>query len=287
MPRKVVILFGAKVRCFVGLLLFLAFEASADLRVMTLNAEWLWTPYDQKVDGDKFNAGDPMPADYEQEIAFYRHIVDENQVDILAISEIENEEVARDLSKGLRGNWLVAFKQGRDTATGQDVAILSRLPLVKASVRDFGFPGARVKGLHKAKRLSKLVGARYMYRDSVLSILTAHVLSRRNDSRIKSLRRHAQLKALGVLAREERLESDATLTLGDLNDVLGSPGIDALKRESGLESVFENCGRVLLSDREVRDAIDHIFYAGLTCRQVRPIDLQQHSDHTAILAVFD
>ncbi len=267
--------------------LFACSSAVAELRVMTLNAEWLWTPYDGRVDGKKYNQGDPLPADYEQEIAFYRQLIHQHQVDLLAISEIENESVAQDLVRHLEGKWSVAFMEGRDTATGQDVAILSRLPLIDGSIQDFGFPGATVPGLNKAKRLSKVVGARYRLSDKYLSVITAHVLSRRNDSRIKSLRRHAQLRALARLADDEASANVAVLVLGDLNDVLVSPGLKTMMNEGRLTSVYAACTDVKISSELAYKTIDHILFRGLRCRSVRQIDLAHHSDHPGVLAVFE
>ena len=80
-------------------LLLTAGKLQADLNVMTINTEWLWTPHDQQIDGSRYNKGDMAPKQYAEEIQFYADLVKSNSVQILAVSEIENQIVANDLAK--------------------------------------------------------------------------------------------------------------------------------------------------------------------------------------------
>jgi hypothetical protein len=98
--------------------------------IATLNTEWLWTPYDGKADGSRFNKGDMSPKAYSKELEFYRSLVSRHQIDILVVSEIENKQVAREMAEAFGSPWKHFFIQGRDTATGQDVGVLSRLPAI-------------------------------------------------------------------------------------------------------------------------------------------------------------
>ena len=66
----------------------------ADIRAMTLNAEWLWTPFDKKVDGSLKHLRDMSETDYLAEISFYKKQIQAKRIDIVALSEIENEQVA-------------------------------------------------------------------------------------------------------------------------------------------------------------------------------------------------
>ncbi len=285
-----------------GLGVLFSSAVRAELRVMTINTEWLWTPHDSKVDGDKFNKGDLSAPAYEQEIQYYAALIARHNVDLVALSEIENHLVAQDLVRALNkgsNTWQSYFKQGRDTATGQDVALISRLEFVEGSLTDFGFPSGNITNTGKAKRLSKVVGAQFYYSSSdsaaspdvrlpntrpKVGVVTAHFLSKRNDNPKKALNRNKQAVALLKAAREMAQESDALIVLGDFNDVQRSPVLSTLESESWLANAITECG-----SRQVRRAdrlIDHIMFRGLLCSRVVEFDLQSYSDHSALMAEF-
>ncbi|PJF38708.1 MAG: hypothetical protein CUN55_16505, partial [Phototrophicales bacterium] len=115
------------------------------IRVMAINAQWLWTPFDKRAEGQHVKRTDPKPADYIKELEFYAGLIKSHDIDLVALSEVENELVADDLARRLGGQWRHYFKQGRDSATGQDVAIISRLTYIENSVTDFGFPCGHAK----------------------------------------------------------------------------------------------------------------------------------------------
>lgn len=266
-------------------LVFSSFAVGAserELRVASLNAEWLWTPHDNSVDGSRFNKGDPSESAYANELRFYAGLINQHKVRVLAISEIENEQVAREFAAQLGGDWFVAFRQGRDTATGQDVAILSNLgePLL---VTDFGFPAGEVDG-YKPKRLSKVVGMLVEFDQRRIGVITAHFLSKRNDSPKKAAKRLMQAKAM-VKAHASFEDVDAVIILGDFNDFRSSPVIKTLERETKAKNAQVACDRDSIKENK-RYMIDHILFRGLHCSHVLTIDLQSFSDHPLLIAEF-
>lgn len=279
-------------------LLFIAFASNvhAELNVMTLNAEWLWTPHDHRVDGNRFNKGDMSPAAYKNELEFYAELIRTHNVQVLAISEIENEAVANDLARTIGKGWRAYFKQGRDTATGQDVAILSNLPYVKGSLTDFNFPSSNLLGVSgqyssKKKRLSKVVGAQFlltgMNGTRKLGVITAHLLSKRQGSLKKDQNRERQAYAFVKAIDDFRGKSDQLIILGDFNDVIGSPTMLILMQKNTLLSTEVEFDRLYFSgQRTKKKQIDHILYRGLELIEHRRFDLQKYSDHDAIFAGF-
>lgn len=251
---------------------------------MAINTEWLWTPFDQGADGAKFNKGDMSPEAYQQELSFYAQLVAEHQVHILAVSEIENEQVAQELAVALGNKWRAYFVQGRDTATGQDVAILSRLDYVQDSLTSFDFPSGQLPGERKKKRLSKLVSARFYHPNTneTVGVLTSHFLSKRNDSAKKAKNRLRQAYALRKAFDVLRSNSDSVIVLGDFNDYRGSPVLTVLGR--GLLNAFSHCESDV--QHPYRASIDHILFSELTCRLSKSVDLRHHSDHRAVFAQF-
>jgi len=248
------------------------------IRVAALNAEWLWTPYDNRVDGGRYNEGDPSPSEYESELDYYASLIRQYGVDVIALSEIENEQVALEFAEKAGSDWRIAFRQGRDTATGQDVAILSRIGTIE-EVTDFGFPSGKVRGM-KPKRLSKVVGASITLGDKRLRFITSHFLSKRNDSASKSAKRLMQAKAI-VNAVKNDAPHDAWVVLGDFNDFKGSPVMDELEGGAALSNAQTICES---RPDKTRWLVDHVLFKNMTCNSLQVIPMNNYSDHPMLIA---
>lgn len=265
----------------------------ADLRVITINAEWLWTPFDNKVDGNIKTTRDMSIPAYTEELSFYAKLIQSGDIDIVAINEIENEQVAKELAHKLGKQWRYYFKQGLDTATGQDVALLSRLPYVEGSLTDFNFPSAKLSVMDKPKKVTKLVGAQFWYEQNgqkaKIGVITAHFLSKRNENQQKAENRQKQALALRQAINQYYRDTDRLIVLGDFNDHVDSITIKTLL-ESPLYS-YQQCRNFNKKDAEMllkkwRRNIDHILFAGLSCQSQDKVDLKTYSDHDAISGVF-
>lgn len=277
----------------------------ADVRAMTINTEWLWTPFDNKVDGSLKHIRDMSEKDYQEEQRFYAKQIQSRSIDVVALSEIENEQVADELVSELNKimnktpvdkpakRWRVYFKQGRDTATGQDVAIISRLPYVEGSLTDFDFPSGFIAGAGKAKKLSKIVGAQFWVNDKSskkkMAVITAHLLSKRHENKKKASNRDKQALGLQKAIEYFRNKSDALIVMGDFNDYLGSSTLNIIIGNN-LNS-YKECENFLAEGitketKRWRRNIDHLLYSGLGCRGQYKLDLQKFSDHPAIYGEF-
>lgn len=260
---------------------------------MSLNTEWLWTPYDGAVDGSKFNRGDMSKSAYLEEIAFYTSIVKSNDIDLLALSEIENQYVAIDIARKLGDSWQAYFVQGRDTATGQDVALISRLPSVAGSLTNFGFPCGKSPQANKKKCLSKVIGAKF-YTDPVdnlyFSVISAHFLSKRNDSKSKRLKRESQAYALSKAIQREAMSFSGRqpklIVLGDFNDTYFSDTLKHLRESNQLKGALD-CPVTAEGDKKRRlRVIDHILFAGFSCVKEFAVATKSYSDHDAIVTIL-
>ena len=281
-------------QCLIFVCVFGPATTLAEFRAMTLNAEWLWTPFDNKVDGSIASIRDMSIPAYSEELAFYAALINTHKIDVLAISEIENEQVAKELASKFGKQWTHYFKQGLDTATGQDVAILSRLPYVEDSLTHFNFPASKLSLLDKPKKITKLVGAQFWLESNgkreKLGVITAHFLSKRNESKQKSENRQKQALALRLAIDVFAKDTDKILVLGDFNDQIDSATLTILQQvplqsyatcDNFLESSAEN------SLKKWRRNIDHILFTGLHCLSQEKIDLQHFSDHDAIFGRFN
>jgi endonuclease/exonuclease/phosphatase family metal-dependent hydrolase len=272
-----------------GLIQSNSHSALSSFNIAALNTEWLWTPHDGIVDGSRFNKGDMSPAAYRAELEFYRSMIDRNQIDILVVSEIENEQVAQELARTLGSPWRYFFINGRDTATGQDVAVLSRLPLLSAEASTFGFPSGSVKGYSKPKRLSKVLGVSMRLETQMgeqsLGVITSHFLSKRNENDKKAAKRLMQSEAL-VKAILEYSDHSSVVVLGDFNDVSYSPVIKTLEQKGQLNNAQTSCVSSTVEPKKMRYLIDHILFRGLKCEMYTLLDTLDYSDHPAVMATF-
>lgn len=263
--------------------------SQADIRVMTINAEWLWTPFDNRVDGSLSHIRDMPEKEYLEEIAFYAKLVRDQEIDILALSEIENEQVAQEVSQAIGKDWRAYFKQGLDTATGQDVAILSRLDYVEGSLTHFNFPLGKMHARDRGKKITKLVGAQFWVDQRKIGVITSHLLSKRNENRHKAENRQRQAHALAYAIEQFSKDTDHLIVMGDFNDTLDSPTLTILMQTP--LSNYQTCSNFKLAEQDSvvkrwRRHIDHILFRGVLCHSQDKIDLQKYSDHDAIWGVF-
>lgn len=259
---------------------------SPPLKAITINTEWLWTPHDGRVDGEINRLGDMSPKAYESELRFYTELIQSTGANIVALQEIENESVANDLVSLLGKSWQTYFKQGRDTATGQDVAIISSLqPLSHAT--NFGFVKGYVKGQKKGKRLSKVVGVAFEHPSSQqpIWVVTTHWLSQRNETRKKHLNRRKQADAL-VRSLSNLPQRSALIILGDFNVLPNSLEMQWLSNKLSLSYGYETCGKSTGNRLNNKPIIDQILFRNLRCNSYTRHDLGKHSDHDAVSVVF-
>ena len=260
-------------------------HAQTPLRVMTLNAEWLWTPHDGKADGEQVKQRDPSAQDYARELDFYVVLIRQQQVSLVALSEIEHGDVAADLAQKLGAPWQSYFIQGRDTATGQDVAILSRIPVIPGSVTTLDFPEGRLPGDKKGKRLSKFLALQLELDGQKVAVLTAHLLSKRNDNPKKSLDRKRQAQAMVDAVNRMRQHTSRIILLGDMNATQNTEELAILQDNGRLQVAEQVCANVRI--KPLRSTVDQVLFEGFTCPEYQRVDLQQFSDHEAIVVILE
>ena len=260
----------------------------APITAVTINTEWLWTPLDNSVDGSAFNRGDMSETAYWRELMHYAKLIVSLGANVVALQEIENESVAKDLSGLLGPRWQALFKQGRDTATGQDVALLSSLEYVEGSATHFGFPRGFLPGDPKGKSLSKLLGARFIHPadNRPFWVVTTHLLSRKNDNASKAKKRMKQVYSLIAAANGASIEG-RLLLLGDFNSRPSDREVQVLVGSLGVSIASEACSRLGFSvsksvnssategfkKRRKGALVDHLLYRNLRCEDFGVLDL--------------
>ena len=202
------------------------------ITVMTANMEFFWDSKEPH-EGARIVFGTigspPSPHQVQLEAFAMAQVIRQQKADVVGLTEVENRDVV-DLIRGYLGKgWKVVFKKGRDTGTGQDVAILHRFRVVRGSIDNWSdaSKGESVDGTKKAKP-SKVLGVKLRHGQETFYVVVTHLISKRADNDNK---REAQADAVRKVVAARMADVDHTIVMGDFNDTPGSP---TLKRIRGI-----------------------------------------------------
>ncbi len=195
------------------------------IRIATWNLEWF---FDADTSDNHSQLAKQQSADSESEYRgrvkkIAKAIADFNPT-VLALQEIENRKVVRDLRDELRTqhnrNYRVGFKQGKDPNTEQDVAFLyeDREGTVQvervedATNRDFSNKQLfKVPSKHAAMTVQRRAGDK-LYK---LTIINVHFKAGKKTSDVAQ--RKKQARVMNVWAEELLKKGHAVIMLGDFN----------------------------------------------------------------------
>jgi len=259
---------------------------------MTFNAHWFWddkAPHEGQVFGD-FDKVYHSTTYVDIKAFSIAQVIINSKADIVGLVEIENKYAIERIKQYLTPEWEITFKQGRDSYTGQDVGILSRIPIDIGSSETF--PNIKGKYKNTSKTPSKILGASFNYEGKSYYIILAHLLSKRNSSSSKDRKRAAQANAILQIVNTKIGNYDHLIVMGDLND---TPGSTTLKELRGQNAIPAN--PVLLQTADVNDTdfysikkykslIDHILISESLkqdCNTLQKIETGPISDHYAML----
>lgn len=190
------------------------------LRIGTWNLEWFFDddPSDNKSElAHKMTA--PSKLEYQWRVTHTAEVIAKLRPTILALQEVENRKVVEDLARELRTkqklDYHVAFVQGTDTATEQDVAFLV-LPAKFKAQR--GERDARI--IREKNRYT--VPSKHLFLDLTfgdgnrqikLTLVTVHLRSGRDGED----QRQRQARTLRYWLEDPIKHGENVIVLGDLN----------------------------------------------------------------------
>lgn len=189
------------------------------LVIMTLNAEFLWDgvqPEEGQVNFDWKGS----QTEAEDHMANVAEIVISGNPDILNLVEVENlQALATFNDKFLAGRGYKAYLvNGKDTTTGEDVALLTRIdPEGDAIQRD----DRKGQAGTITKSVSKNYEAKFDVDGLQFSVVGIHFLAFPNMQARRQLR-EAQADAIRSIARDLRSNGFPPVILGDFNDYDGN-----------------------------------------------------------------
>lgn len=183
-------------------------------RIASFNTEFLFDG-----EGDEGGAsfewkGNPgLAREHRNKIA---RVIRNLNADVLLLVEVENEEVLKKMiAESLSDmNYKIHFVQGQDSFTGQDLAILSRLPIEKTGRTN---ERAKVGDTETLYGVSKNLYARLTINGIPTTILGVHFLANPSSSDRKP-QREAQAEVISKLAQQEAALGRAIVIMGDVND---------------------------------------------------------------------
>jgi predicted extracellular nuclease len=244
--------------------------------VLSINTEFFW---DSKLPHDGQIAlgavGNPPSEKYVQleANAIALHIM-YNDADIVGLTEIEGENVAKQILNYLPKEYKLVFKKGRDNFTGQDVAIITRYDVIGEPNNFKGIEG-NYNGTKKVP--SKALAVKLKKDSETYNVVVAHLISKRSNNDNK---RAAQADAI---VKYLNSKTGHNIVMGDLNDTPSSTTLNLLVK-SGLNIINKN--EYSYTYQNKKQLIDHILISdslksGATFKS---FDLGAISDHRAVIA---
>lgn len=184
------------------------------IRVATLNAEFLFDGLADEGGATFPHKGDPAKARaHRDRIGAVVRMLD---ADVVMLAEVENERALQMLIDESLADLGYAphFLEGADSFTGQDMALLARIPIDTLGRTDLRL---QVEGEDRMQGVSKNVFARMTLGGVPTTMIGVHFYARPSDPQRKP-RREAQAEVIRRLAAQELQDGRAVIILGDFND---------------------------------------------------------------------
>ena len=272
-----------------------------EIDIFLLNTEFF---FDHKEPhGEVVGKGVPVPTaeQYEAKAKAIAELIDTHNANIVGLVEVENRAVLEKVKYYLANpdDWEIAFDEGRDTYTGQDVALLTKFRVVRGSATNF--PDERevyfVDGQERDVNPSKILGVELRIDNQPFYVLVTHLVSRRESNDPKRL---AQATVVRRQAVRELMADKNVIVMGDINDTPATPVINRLRGFDDIWGDFlQTANAVEVNNRYTyihegeKNLLDHILISPSLRdefrnveegKQCEIIDVGGLSDHRAILA---
>ena len=243
----------------------------------------------------------PTAEEYEAKAKTIVELIDTHNANIVGLVEVENRAVLEKVKYYLASpdDWQIAFDEGRDTYTGQDVALLTKFRVVRGSATNF--PAERevyfVDGQERDVNPSKILGVELRIDNQPFYVLIAHLISRRGSNDSKRL---AQANVVRRQAVKAMMADKNVIVMGDMNDTPATPVINRLRGFDDIWGDFLQTANAVEVDNRYtyihenqKNLLDHILISPSLRNEFRNvekgkrceiIDVGGLSDHRAILA---
>lgn len=243
----------------------------------------------------------PTAEQYEAKAKTIAELIDAYETNLVGLIEVENRAVLEKVKSYLANpaDWQIAFDEGRDTYTGQDVAILTKFRIVPGSVTNF--PDERevffVNDQEYDVNPSKILGVELKVDNQPFYVLITHLISRHS---LRDAKRLAQATVVRRQAVKGLMADKNVIVMGDMNDTPATPVVNRLRGFDDIWGDFlQTANAVEAEERytyiyeDQKNLLDHILISPSLRNEFRNvekgkrceiIDVSGLSDHRAILA---
>eukprot|EP00055_Hartaetosiga_balthica_P000199 m.135951 g.135951 ORF g.135951 m.135951 type:complete len:393 (+) comp10323_c0_seq1:81-1259(+) len=198
------------------------FNNITTLRVGTFNTEWLFDGVNERESNRWFN--DSVGAT--EHLMNITRVIGELNVDVLALIEVEDCTILGRLTDALGPEWGGYLRQGKDTATGQDVALITNSTVITPATAaervdnriDYPIPGSVCGYSGSADTtVSKHLYTTFRIADRNITVIVVHFIAFPTVS-TRCAQREAQATVIRDLANSFRQQNHSLIIMGDFND---------------------------------------------------------------------
>ena len=295
-PVSAIVVLSCLMLCLVG-----PAVGDVEIDIFLLNTEFFFDS--EEPHGAVVGKSVPVPTaeQYEAKAKTIAELIDTHKTNIVGLVEVENRAVLEKVKSYLASpdDWHIAFDEGRDTYTGQDVDVLTKFRIAPGSVTNF--PEERevyfVDDQERDVNPSKILGVELKIDNQPFYVLIAHLISRSSPSDAKRL---AQATVVRRQAVRAMLADKNVIVMGDMNDTPATPVINRLRGFDDIWGDFLQTANAVGADerytyiyKDQKNLLDHILVSPSLRNEFRTvekgnrceiIDVGGLSDHRAVLA---
>lgn len=194
------------------------------LRLMQYNVEWLFIDYYNPMDCPGNGCTWKNESESIIHMVYVANVINTLKPDIINLCEVEGCDELKLLNDKLNDNYISYLKKGTDTATGQNVGMLTRIdPIINLYRTDIkhNYPISNSKcgytGLSGTYGVSKHYITEFNINNINIAFISAHLLAIPND-KTRCAEREAQASVLQNIIYSYLNKEYEIIMIGDFND---------------------------------------------------------------------
>jgi len=192
-------------------------------RIIQYNVEWLFIDYNSESNCPGYGCSWINQSEAEIHMNYVANVVNELEPDLINFCEVEGCDELNILKDYLDGSYKSYLKQGTDSATGQNVGMLTRLDPIKNLYRtenryNYPIPGSLCGYTGTGSTgVSKHYITEFKINEIDIALIAAHLIAIPTDSS-RCAQREGQASVLQPIIMDYINKKYEVIMLGDFND---------------------------------------------------------------------
>jgi exonuclease III len=192
-------------------------------RIIQYNVEWLFIDYNSQSNCPGYGCTWVNQTEAQIHMNYVANVVNELEPDLINFCEIEGCDELNILKEYLDGSYKSYLKQGTDSATGQNVGMLTRLDPIKSLYRtenryNYPIPGSLCGYTGTGSTgVSKHYITEFKINDINIALIAAHLIAIPTDSS-RCAQREGQASVLQPIIMDYINKNYEVIMMGDFND---------------------------------------------------------------------